>query len=932
LTETLNATGATLPAWDIAVAADNSSWVAVVTDNRTAVYLSDDGGEEWAAINMPDDIEGLISDISFSPQYDNNYDIAIGTRNPNNVTDGDVWVTKLMPFISWNATGLNMDVSSVRFSPDYDALHNTILAIASNTTGTYLCTRHRIADKWEDIISPVEIKEAEDSPKENELIFSDLALPSASYAKKAGWIVYAAYYSNTSADDAYRVKHEAKREYAYVNRLKIKGGDKVSLASLVYGGGKLLAGEVLGKASSGTSLIHICTNAEKDVPKWKWVKPSEPPSGAAISGRANAQLAWIGGNIYCGTSTNYVENATAWANMTLPDGPWRGEKFDQSAFSVSKDGGDIWNQLSLIDTGISYLSDLALSSDAKTLYLASTSSTGFDSLWRSESEPLGETWQRVLCLPSKGDIILRATPEGSPEEAIFFAIVGNNEAGYSLDKGETWEEIWDCPDITDLAVVSNELFYILEDNLVNKYSWSKELDFWEWQRDRDTGLRKEGYCLATSGANFVFVGGSEEDEGKIAYSCDGGGNFTLTEAVPEPGLMRVIADEEFAANRFIYAASEAGKIYRWTVEGSTSWRELNPRYSKFGGLAQKGGALYGAYLGRKGVARTLVPRLATVTESDWDYPELGLPDAVRFKPGTLRATVSDEAVNLWAIDDHKYFNGDISQYEAPRYNTVGRLWIYSDTFALQTPWPTSPAMSEFLPCDICTCSAEEFCFHWRQLPLAKEYEIWIALDEEFTALINRTAHIIPTDLCSPAWCPPPDSPRFVCGETYYWKVRSSNSTEGEAIHSPWSPPMRFTVKTCSAISDMHITPILIAPQSGSMNIPRSPTFSWEGFAETTKYEFILTRNADLTVVIREELTDTAYQYQGELNWGETYIWQVKALEPAPSEPSAISTFTVMSQPQPAMPASQAIPVWIWLIIGILAVLDVIVIVLCIIRR
>ena len=39
--------GAELPAWDIAVAPDNPDFVAVVTNNRTAVYTSEDSGKKW---------------------------------------------------------------------------------------------------------------------------------------------------------------------------------------------------------------------------------------------------------------------------------------------------------------------------------------------------------------------------------------------------------------------------------------------------------------------------------------------------------------------------------------------------------------------------------------------------------------------------------------------------------------------------------------------------------------------------------------------------------------------------------------------------------------------------------------------------------------------------------------------------------------------
>jgi hypothetical protein len=930
LTDALTDEGATLPAWDIAVAPDDRELVAVVTNNRTAVYVSEDGGKEWVNTNLPDLGALLISDIAISPEYGGDRDIAIGTRNPDGSTNGDIWVIRRLGFPGWEAQGLGMDVTSLCFSPNY-AEDEVMLAIASdNITGSYLCTRYKVDDEWEDVIPPVEIKETGSSPKESEIIFSDLTLKSADYAKDADWIVYAAYYSTTEADDAYRIKHEREEEDARVRRLRIEGGDKVSLASIDYSGGKLLAGEVLGDKDSATALIHLCANPEERFPDWE--EPGKPPTGGAISGRANAQLVWSSGGkvAYCGTSSNNVTSAADWKEATK----WNGQPYDESSFSLSNDDGDTWNQLSLIDTAMGKLCDFALSADAKSLYLASVGS-GFDSLWRSQSDPLGETWQRILCFDSEtDDIILRADLEEDEREAIFLAVRDTDYARYSLDEGQTWKWFWRrCPNVTDLAVVNDELLYVLDDNLVNKGTWNKDRGIWEWDRDIDTGLLS-GYTIATSGEDFVFVGEDEDGEGKIAYSTDGGASFELTEEVPEPGKMLVIPDEEFNSNRFIYAASSEGKIYRWAIEGSISWRELNPRPTGFCGLAQKGGALYGTH--GPGVVRTLIPHLETVEEDDWDSLKLGLPDEARFKPGTLRA-MRDEAIDLWAIDDTDYFNGALDP-DNPSYDPdVGRLWVYSDTFVLATPWPTSPALGELVPCDPCTCQARTFFFRWRELYPSEEYELWVALDEKFDYMIIKAENITPDNIHDPAWCLSLSSFHLGCGDTYYWKVRSCQTTEGERVHSRWSPPMNFTVKTCSAIEVMHIAPILKVPESGSRGVSRLPGFSWLGFPHTTKYEFILAKDAGLTeIVVKEKVPTSAYICSSKLDWDTTYFWQVTAVEPVPSEPSAISVFTVMPQPQPTLPAvpvtPSATPFWIWLVIGILALLTAVIIVLCLVKR
>ena len=411
----------------------------------------------------------------------------------------------------------------------------------------------------------------------------------------------------------------------------------------------------------------------------------------------------------------------------------------------------------------------------------------------------------------------------------------------------------------------------------------------------------------------------------VAYSVDGGVTFEQTLAVPEtePGGIWVIPDGDFDNNRFIYAAGSKGEIYRWRIEGSTSWQKLNPPHSGFCGLAQSGGVLYGNY--GPGVARTLIPHMVTITEDDWDELTVGLDSGASFRKGTLRA-VRNETIDLWAIDKRTY---DFPQSE-------GCLWVYSDSVALQSPWPTSPAIGELLLCDPCDCHARTFSFRWRKLPSTEKYELWVSLDEQFESVLAKV-EVSPVSLSDPT-CNSLEIPlRFTCGEIYYWKVRGTSSTEEESIHSRWSPPMNFTVKICSSMGSMHIAPVIEVPQSDSSDVPRSPAFSWTGFSHATKYEFILARDVDLTqIVVREKVPISAYVYNGKLDWGTTYFWRVKAIEPVPSEPSVVSSFTVVSAPEPTVPAATVVapptPSWVWFIIGILALLDIVIVVLCLVRR
>jgi hypothetical protein len=111
---------------------------------------------------------------------------------------------------------------------------------------------------------------------------------------------------------------------------------------------------------------------------------------------------------------------------------------------------------------------------------------------------------------------------------------------------------------------------------------------------------------------------------------------------------------------------------------------------------------------------------------------------------------------------------------------------------------------------------------------------------------------------------------------------------------------------------------------GAKNISTSPGFSWSGLPGTTKYEFILAKDAALQqVIVKVDVPTTSYLYDGKLDYNTGYYWQVRAIEPVVSDPSPIGTFTVIAEKKPATPAVKqptAIPSWVWSVIAVCAVL------------
>jgi hypothetical protein len=975
VTNQLVVAGALLPVWDIAVSQDDANFVVAITDGTGLpipngpknVFVSTDGGQNWQNTNLTLPLlTDFISCVAISPQYDvDKRYIAIATRDGTGGGNGKVftfkapgpsiWVDQtIAPCLNWVAG----DVVALKFSPSYN-LDNTIVIVFASGGGLFLnIGTHDTVNNtttWKVGVGfPVKITASDgSSPTNAQIITADLELPSdfsgadpgtkrryfLSFDARNGGI---AYFSGV-----YRIDDTIVFQLMY-NTSLIAAPDK-RISSIAYRGtyasGKLIAGETTTTdTTKGVVNIWLCSDPLTILPPPGWRisdvmksptgggnRTIPPPPPPPTYGLANAFLIWSTNSdkVYCGTSSATLTQGGLLPggipSNQWPGGLWNGFALDESAFSISLDGGDIWNQLSLIDTEITSLTDVAAieapedSEEHDVLYLASVNTNGvvannFDSIWRSISDPLGMHWERILCtLTTNNDIILRLNPRISEDnvrsKAIVFADRGTDNIRYSADEGRYWQVLYPGWTVTDFTLASDSVIYILNDIYVLKGTYDGTA--WKWGARELTGLTT-GHTITTPLKNpkgkrghiedWVIVGSSITGEVAWADFSQPVIKFLppLGQRVRTPvqGDIHVLADEQFEANKTIYAASRVanGKIYRWIIDKSTTWDELVPINSDFYGIEQKKGVLYGAYNvpavpgTPHGVDRTLYPLTPVPPPLDWDDLTADLPATVHFtrEPSSLKASTSTDN-NLWAIDNTPFIWA----------TKQGCLWNYTDTLAKNGPWTTAPPSSGVIPIDPVTGRANETNFAWRQLSYAQGYELQIAKDDIFSLRVFVSDNIVPPNPLSPAQV---ILPGFLdANHKYFWRVRASSASTGEVIHSPWSATMYFTTMAGFAVQSSHLGPTLLQPPNNCTGCTTSPAFSWSPMFQTTKYQFILAKDAELSQVVDNVIvTTTSYQHKGKLDTGVTYYWQVQAIEPVVSEPSPIGCFTVTGKEQPGI--------------------------------
>ncbi|MFA5079803.1 MAG: hypothetical protein WC541_10000, partial [Dehalococcoidia bacterium] len=345
-------------------------------------------------------------------------------------------------------------------------------------------------------------------------------------------------------------------------------------------------------------------------------------------------VAWNpnGSLAYAATGSGIIaDNATWWdsPDVVPPLGataPWISTLIpnDESAFSISRNNGDTWNQLALIDTTIDWFNDVAVSADCTALYIASVHrDTGvgcneFDSVWRTTISPgvaaplpaiapLGTYWERVFmhttsicCRVPQTDLPLLRTVNSCTDSsdggvvawAARFAPSSTSRSGvmaWSPDYGDYWVAVTPRYLVEDFTFESSRVMYVAgATGMVQKLvytgtAWSTNLPGADSNVIPHTITARNGKVLVGANMGSTLTGAS------VSYSADSGVNFLkYMDYMPVTGNVHVTFDTDFENNRFIYAAvgdNVTGTVYRNTAPSFTRWSDndmMDPTNGAYG--------------------------------------------------------------------------------------------------------------------------------------------------------------------------------------------------------------------------------------------------------------------------------------------------------------------------------------------------------------
>jgi hypothetical protein len=383
----------------IAIAPDDS---AVYYATASRVYRSTDGAESFSPLPEgpggagDNNIEITSLDVAKDFTEPASNIIAVGTRDKDPGQFGGVYLLEPESPLAWSDTGVgSYDVYAVAFSPNYPD-DGQLVAVVTDEVDT-LVTAKIVDQGWGESTGDALLKRdnAEPVAVDNG---AAIAFPDDYKGDSlAGGSLFIGIDAGGNGD-VYRINWVAAPARSLAIDLNIGSADhidNIDVSGLLASGQADSARLIAGAAASTD--IYLSTDGGQN-----WEISNKPPTG-----EGQTHLLMANGLFYAATSG------------------------DESALSVSQDGL-IWNQISLIDTTIEDIVDMAPSPDYSRdgrLFMLTFYTAGEHSLWRSLDG--GDGWERVYsgALAEVDEIDRVALPPDYAEDnpVVFLAGLSNGK-------------------------------------------------------------------------------------------------------------------------------------------------------------------------------------------------------------------------------------------------------------------------------------------------------------------------------------------------------------------------------------------------------------------------------------------------------------------------------------------------------------------------
>jgi hypothetical protein len=659
------------------------------------------------------------------------------------------------------------------------------------------------------------------------------------------------------------------------------------------------------------------------------LRSSSPGTASAVSGMAGATVVKRPGeNDGLGNpGTVMVVVAFAGTNVVA------GSSGPESAFSISRDEGKSFNDVSLIDNGTTtapLIKDVIVNADGTKVYMVTTNSDGvFTSLWKKVT-----AWEKVWSIRAPtASYIVRVAPENF--DVIYVApMLSGTDVWYSSDAGEaSWTSRISPSAIADLAVESAAVVYAL----TSAGSVSKSLDSgFLWDNPLSVTGVTGGHMIASISKDNLVVGGTAGD---AAFSTNGNTSWTKINAPTGVSGNTHVTASGLASGNFIYAVMDttSSGVYKYTVGTSTSFSNMlgTGTLTAVGGakgISLTSGVLY--IIASDGTNSVLRRTLTPSTADDLNDFNTTASVAKNYtaQPQALRTSVgADKSVKLWAI------------------NMPTALDSFTDTLAAAAPTMTGPAANASVDVNPASGSAVAVPFTWTRLSLATKYDLQIALDSNFTQVVtsftSAGGNAVSSTDANVVQLVTPTAGAFQPDVTYYWRVRVS--PDGP-LDSPYAAARSFKVASLRPLT-------LQGPDNGDANVSVNPTFVWSPVTGATTYELVVSDDPTFAIITFSRTTaQPVFASDEQLAYDTVYYWRVRASAPTSAvTPFATGIFTTEPRPVapttppppvtvtqtsvtvtvPSAPEVEVIPSYLlWIIIGIGAILVIALIVLIVRTR